>query len=398
MNAAHEGIADAGKDNSTVVGATLLLAFVAFTVCLTIYAMREMEASYDGFDSLLDRSARLALRGAEGSARLAGMKADILAFVDRLDRVDAKADMSGARDEIESAWPAGPWTAAQATAGRDRLVGAIERLEARLSLQRLSIRRSFNALFGAVSLALTASLIWSAALWHRYRVDGIEASWTQKSMKQALYAEEEARKRIARDLHDDSIQDIAAARMLCDRAAEAADRSIGRGLASEAAAILAEAGRKLRGLAYDLRPPALERSGLVPALEALCARNQSLFGRDILFLAAEKLPRLGDDAALQAYRIVQEAVTNSMRHAPGNRIEIGVEPSFRAGKQGMLIKVEDMPASAVREQGAPRIASERGGLGMAIMRERASYIGGRIELEWTEGGLVVRIFVPETET
>jgi signal transduction histidine kinase len=397
---AEQGTGAKGR-SSTVVGVAILLVFFLFIVSFMLYAMRAIEASYDDFGSLLDRSVRMMLRDEWQGQRLEALKESIFSFIDRLSLIDAKASMRAEKDELDALWRDRPFSLPLGAGDRDRLIGAIERLESSLVGQRRSFRHSFNALFLAISAALVASLIWSAALWHRFRLSVLDASWAQESVRQSLYAEEETKKRIARDLHDDAIQDIAAARMLCDRAMGAKEAEAANRLVAEAAGILAGTGKKLRILARDIRPPDLERSGLVPALEALCARNESIFGKEIILLSAGQLPPLGDDEALQTYRIVQEAIANSMKHAPGGRIELSVEPSFRGGMQGILIKVEDRAAegSAAGGRGpAPEAeTSGIGGLGMTIMRERASYIGAEIEMERKGEGLSLRLFVPSDE-
>lgn len=364
-----------------------------------LVAVRSIEASYEGFGALLDRSVRSILRGDADAGRLEALRSTALEFVGKLARVNARAAMGAEKADLEALWTEDRFSPPLAASDRELLVAAIEHLEASLSQQRASLRRSFNSLLAAVCAALLVSLAWSATLWHRYRLSLVDASWGQRSMRQALQAEEETKKRIARDLHDDASQDIAAARMLCERAS-AAGSGAASGLGAEAAAILAEAGKKLRLLAQDIRPPELEHSGLLPALEALCARNSRLYGKEIGYRAAGRVPRLADEAALQTYRIVQEAISNSIRHAPGSRIELGVEAAFRFGRPGLLIRVEDVAeegASGDRPGGAVPVTPERGGLGMAIMRERASYVRGGVEVERGARGLAVSVFVPSEE-
>jgi signal transduction histidine kinase len=392
----------AATGRSTIVGATLVLVFFVFVVGIMLYAIRGLDASYEDLDSLLDRSVRTILRNEDSIDQIQKLKLSTFAFIDRLGRIAAKSDMRQEKDELETLWSERRFSLPLLPADRDILTGAIEKLQSRLVDQRHSLRQSFNALTGAIILALLASLLWSAWLWHGYRLNSVEALWIQKSMRKALYAEEETRKRISRDLHDDAIQEIAAARMICDRAAAATGGLGAKELSAEASAILAETGKKLRNLSHDLRPPDLERSGLIPALESLCERNKRVFGKEIRFLAAERLLRLSDEAALQTYRIVQEALTNAIKHAGQNRIELSIEPAYRSGGGGLLILVEDKadeePTGTLLASVQPLSPSIWGGLGMAIMRERASYIGAQVELQQRRDGLRVSIFVPVDDT
>jgi len=385
-----------GASRGSLVAATLLLVFIVFVVWLTLYAIREVDASYQRLEAFLDRSVRAILRNQESLGGIALLRWRVHNFLGKQGRIDAPAAIRLGDDEFESLLAEHTFSLPLSSLDKALLSSGIEGLEARLEAQRASLRSSFDALMAGVNAALLASLVLSAWLWQRQRLSRVESAWRQKSMRQALFAEEETRGKIARDLHDDLIQDIAAARMLCDRSVMSADAEAAKRLGSEAAAILEGTGKRLRGLVHDIRPPDLERLGLLASLESLCARNESLFGKAIGFHAAEMLPRLDDEAALQTYRIVQEAVTNSLKHASGGRLEVRIEPAFRAGGRGLHIEVEDGWAGEAGRP-APLDASPWGGMGLSIMRERASYIGARIELERRGGGLAVSIFVPADE-
>ena len=147
-------------------------------------------------------------------------------------------------------------------------------------------------------------------------------------------------------------------------------------MTADAAGILAETGKKLRILVHDIRPPALERSGLVPALESLCARNEALFGKEIPFIAAGLLPRLTDDATLHAYRIAQEAITNAGKHSHGQHITI------------RLVKQPHRMILTVKDDGRGIPARRRGGtgLGLQVMQYRANLINAELTIARGPGG------------
>jgi two-component system, NarL family, sensor histidine kinase DevS len=149
-----------------------------------------------------------------------------------------------------------------------------------------------------------------------------------------------------------------------------------RDAAEAADAHLGDEVRNLRGLIAELRPAALDDLGLGPAIESL-AKRQAAIGRFSLdmgiALSAEK--RLGQDAENAIYRIVQEALNNSVKHAAARRVSLRVE-------QG-----SDHVEITVRDDGQgfePECVHE--GFGLTGMRERAVLEGGSLAVTSSNGG------------
>lgn len=203
----------------------------------------------------------------------------------------------------------------------------------------------------------------------------------------ALAAEEEERKRIARELHDDTAQSLAALMLRLrlvrgQEDAEARDQTL-----DELRAELGEALERIRRFARGLRPPALDELGLVPALESH-VRGISEAGRIPVRIEADAVDGLlTPEAELALYRIAQEALSNAIRHASATSIEVRIRRVPRA------VELE------VRDDGRGfRVAEARGGerpgLGLFGMEERAGYLGGRVEIDSHPGrGTVVRATV-----
>ncbi|HOX49093.1 MAG TPA: histidine kinase, partial [Spirochaetales bacterium] len=301
---------------------------------------------------------------------------------------------------------------------RAELASSIESFLRVLHARRSEVRASFNYLLLASGVGIAAVAVYAVWLWSRLRESGLRDEWSRRSLRHALEAEDAARRRIARDLHDDAAQDIAAAKMLCDRAvgraeagapggdasgagagarAEAASGAEAARLAGEASALLRGAGLKLRSLAMELRPPELEGGGLVDALASLCASGRR--GEAIGLHVGEDLPGIAPEAALHVYRVAQEGLANAAKHAKGNRIELRLERAFEGGRAWLVLEVLDSaePTGAVRAPGPSAAADDpslSSGTGLSIMRERAALAGGRLDFERRADGAILRLSVP----
>ena len=212
-----------------------------------------------------------------------------------------------------------------------------------------------------------------------------------------LDAIEEERRRVARELHDEPLQllvhlarHLELLATLPDVPADAVE-----GLAAARHQVLDVAVR-LRSILGDLRPPALEQLGLVAALRGLLADTENDTGirTELKVLGAEA--GLTRDVALGAFRIVQEAVNNVVRHAGAHWLSVAVEFDDGGGVGGdVLIEVRDDGRGFDSRTIDERPRSDR--LGTLGMRERTKLLGGTIEIASTPGqGTTVRARIPLT--
>jgi PAS domain S-box-containing protein len=199
-------------------------------------------------------------------------------------------------------------------------------------------------------------------------------------------AQEDERHRIAADIHDDSIQHIAAAlldvSLLRKRARGRYARQIERLEGSLGAAVA-----RLRTLTFELWPPALDRGGLVSALEAYVDRFAAEDG--LLFRIDDRMvsdpPR---EVRVILYRIAQEALTNVRKHARAASVDIVLE-EYEAG---YLLRIRD---DGVGFEPADPDRSSVWHLGLATMRERAEMAGGWWKVMSLPGsGTTIEAWVP----
>jgi len=195
----------------------------------------------------------------------------------------------------------------------------------------------------------------------------------------ALRAAEEERRRIARELHDDTAQRLAAIQLRLRLLADESSLSDRAALLEEVREDLREAGEAVRRIARGLRPPALEDAGVVTALRSHVRARVEEGGPAVDFEADSVDGVLDDEGKLVLYRVVQEALSNIVRHADASSVSIRIE---RVGRSVRAVIRDDgrgfEVARAHREDGR--------GLGLVGMRERAGLVGGRVEVESEPGG------------
>jgi signal transduction histidine kinase len=200
-------------------------------------------------------------------------------------------------------------------------------------------------------------------------------------------AQELERARLARELHDETGQALTSILLGLKSLEERVDTEQGRRAATELRELVVSTLQDVRRLAVELRPSALDDFGLVPALERLRDTVREQSGIDVDIQSRLKVDRLPEELETALYRIVQEALTNVIKHAGATRVTI------------MLVQKGNAVSLIVQDDGAgfdPQDVRE-GGLGLTGMRERVSLLGGRLSVESTEGaGTMLSAEVPVT--
>jgi len=257
-----------------------------------------------------------------------------------------------------------------------------------------------------VSLIISFVIAWTAFRYgvrleqrlvaQRLREEQISADLHRLSAR-VINVQEEERRRIARELHDEVGQALSAVNLELTAAQQYLQRTgAGSGtdsdLLREARALADGALRNVRDLSQLLHPSVLEDLGLSAALRSFLNGFGRRTGTTVAFLENGAPERLTPEAERAIYRIVQEAMTNVARHASAKRVEIRM-----AEADGFVsVVVEDdgvgFDARDVERPG------RQGGLGLLGIRERVTQLGGTVRIDSVIGrGTRVEVTIPAAE-
>jgi signal transduction histidine kinase len=215
-------------------------------------------------------------------------------------------------------------------------------------------------------------------------VDGERANIALNAARRGLEAAEQERARWARELHDETLQNLGALHMLLTSGL-ATDGPLDATV-TEAAGFVKDEIVKLRHLIAELRPAVLDHVGLAAALESLGHKLRIVDGLEVtLDVRIPEGERPADaDAESMLYRVVQEALANVANHSGARSVRVAV----RSCEQGLEVIVTDDGVGF-------EVGASSGGFGLLGMRERATLVGGELELRSTPGvGTTVRFVMP----
>jgi len=195
------------------------------------------------------------------------------------------------------------------------------------------------------------------------------------ALRRVVSAQEIERRRLARELHDETGQALTSILLGLKSIEDTADLAQARASAARLRQLVVETLHDVRRLAVELRPKALDDFGLVPALERLAETFSEQTGLAVDFQATLGGERLPEEVETALYRIVQEALTNVVKHAGASRVSV-------------VLARKDKAVTAVVEddgRGFEAGKTDGRGLGLVGMRERLGLLDGRLRIESTQG-------------
>jgi len=204
-----------------------------------------------------------------------------------------------------------------------------------------------------------------------------------------LQSQDEERRRIGRELHDATGQELATVAMNLGLVQQ---RGAGRdvtadNLVADSQAIIEHCQRELRTLAYQLQPPVLDEVGLAGAVQEYAAGFTQRSGITVTLDAGPALGRLPAETERALFRVMQESLGNVHRHSGSPTATIRITREDGA----VILEVTDQGHGLhLRSDGTVAKA----GVGLAGMRERMRQLGGRFEIESNGRGTTVRAIVP----
>lgn len=214
----------------------------------------------------------------------------------------------------------------------------------------------------------------------------------QRLSGRLLRSQDEERRRIARELHDSTGQDLVAlATMLGQlRTTIPSREQKSRKFLSECKALADQCIREVRTLSYVLHPPVLDDAGLVDAIRDYVKGFTKRSGIQVKLELSSLLVRMTRDVELALFRVVQESLTNIHRHSGSHQAKIRIDRN-----PNLTLEISDLgqgpSAGASEVQEEPRFGV---GVGVHSMQERVKLIGGRLEVDITSHGTTVRVTMP----
>jgi PAS domain S-box-containing protein len=202
----------------------------------------------------------------------------------------------------------------------------------------------------------------------------------QKLSAQLLQVQDEERRRIARELHDELGQQLSGLKMAIDTGDQHKDAS----------QIADTALNTVRNLSYLLHPPLLDEAGLRPALhwyiDGLIKRSNIQISLNLIPLI---FPRLPKEIEVTIFRVIQESLTNVYRHSQTDSARVEIERQLDL----VIVRVRDYGKGLDPQLTDPR-ASSRLGVGINGMRERIRQFGGELRVSRAEPGTLVEARIP----
>jgi two-component system, NarL family, sensor histidine kinase UhpB len=207
---------------------------------------------------------------------------------------------------------------------------------------------------------------------------------------QILRAQEQERKRIARELHDETSQVLTSLLISLALLEESVSSEEARRRVADTRALAHQTLRAVRNLSIDLRPSALDDLGLLPALRWYIKEYQQKCGVEVEFAASGFKGRLPAEMETALYRVIQESLTNTAKHARARKAWVSLSEDAGEVRASVRDDGQGFDAPAVL-----RTPWQDRGLGLAGMQERVMLLNGTITIESQPGqGTRMEICIP----
>src|SRR5437879_4292833 len=207
----------------------------------------------------------------------------------------------------------------------------------------------------------------------------------QRLSGQLLRLQDQERRRIARDLHDSTGQDLVALSTTVSQlhaAIPSSSRKL-RKLASQCQALADQCIRDVRTLSYLLHPPMLDEAGLEDAIRHYAGGFTARTGIEVELEISPPLGRMKPDVELALFRVVQESLTNIQRHSGSPKARIRIERDPRKFTLEISDRRHGISGSLRRPNGQMPFGQ---GVGIPSMHERVALIGGQLDIESSSSG------------
>ncbi|MCX6616666.1 MAG: PAS domain-containing sensor histidine kinase [Acidobacteria bacterium] len=225
--------------------------------------------------------------------------------------------------------------------------------------------------------------------------DVTELRQTEKKLRQLsgrlLRVQDQERRRIARELHDGTAQNLTALAMNLSLLVETPGKVDAPRLLADSLLLARRSLGEIRSVSYLLHPPLLDELGLAEALGIYTAGFSQRTGIQVNLQVRSEFPRLPAELETTVFRIVQESLSNIHHHSGSPTADI----SLRLADSSVLLEVRDQGCGMrVQRSNTGARGTAELGVGITGMRERARQLGGRLEIESEGRGVTVRAILP----
>jgi signal transduction histidine kinase len=210
--------------------------------------------------------------------------------------------------------------------------------------------------------------------------------------KRLSQSQDDERRRIARELHDSTGQKLSVLAMnlaMVQKELSSSEKAA-RKMLSECSSLTNDISEEVRTLSYVMHPPLLDECGLETSIQMYSRGINRRMGLEIELDIPSRLERLSEEAELAIFRIVQASLTNIHLHSGSDKATVKMERI----REGLTVTISD------HGRGIPSGVLDRSplgkgvGVGIAGMKERVKYLGGRLEIESSGYGTRVRATIP----
>jgi two-component system, NarL family, sensor kinase len=205
-----------------------------------------------------------------------------------------------------------------------------------------------------------------------------------------LHLQDEERRRIARDLHDNTAQQLAAINLNLRALQNISSDEKARRLLEDTARLVDECSREVRSISYLLHPPLLSEAGLRPALNWLAEGFEKRSGIKVRVDVSPALERLSEDSETALFRVAQEGLSNALRHSGTPEVHV----QLRQDSTHVILRISDKG----RGIAPPDRQHKHLGVGIQGMKERLAQLGGQLNITSSSNGTVVTATVPMEES
>lgn len=220
----------------------------------------------------------------------------------------------------------------------------------------------------------------------------------QDAQRRLLTERELERKHLARELHDDTIQDLLSLNYQLEEVASMAANSDAATLIREVEDVrfhIRQLVSNIRGICGDLRPPTIDSLGLGAALQSYTQSWQERTGIEVELVLSDNLGRLTETIELSVFRIVQEGLNNIWKHSEATQVQVSL---FHISPRMLQITILDNGKGLPEDFNLARL-SRSGHYGLLGISERVALLGGRISFRnQLHGGLILRAEIPHPRT